>query len=164
MRQKTKLKKAASTVAYEISMFRETGKALSISGHDQFHTNVFLESFVIHAYVLYRFFYQGEVEKINKKRRPRRPSDIIAEDFGIKRRQFRSNRIPKRHLKNIVVKRDKQLAHLTYNRIYRNKITEVWPHGSIVKKMEKTIKAFFNALPNENRYLFDPKKNEYLHK
>ena len=85
----------------------------------QFLINVLLESFGIHAYNLYKFFYQCEREKKNNSQINRKSSDVITEDFHIRRRLFRSNRSPKRKLKIIENKRNKQIAHLTYNRIYR---------------------------------------------
>ncbi len=41
------------------------------------------------------------------------------------------------------MKRDKQIAHLTKNRIYRNSRTRPWKIGRIYSGMEKTIKAFY---------------------
>ena len=154
MKQKTKIKKAAKDVFYEIWMFRETAKALTLPRTCQVQNNVLLESYAIHAYILYRFFYQGEVEKRNKSKTPRKDSDIIAEDFDIKRGEFRKNRTKKKLLKHIVVKRNKQIAHLTYNRIFRNKATKPWQTGKITAMIQQTITAFFNSLSEENKLLF----------
>ena len=154
MKQVTRIKKTAKVVVYEIRMFRETAKALSLPGVNNFQNNVLLESFAIHAYNLYRFFYQGEVEKRGKFKIYRKDSDIIAEDFKIQKQQFRNERTRKRDLEPIIVKRNKQLAHLTYNRIYRNKATKPWQFGKISAFMEQTIAAFLNSLPEENKLLF----------
>lgn len=154
MNRTTKLKKAVKAVRYEIDMFNNTAESLANPRLNQFHINVLLESFVIHTYCLFRFFYQGEVETKNKNKRVRHSSDIIAEDFGIRRGEFRKNRTPKKDLKNIEEKRNKQLAHLTYNRVYRNIKTKGWHIKLIHKRMNKTIAAFFNSLPNEYKDLF----------
>lgn len=154
MKQETRIKKAARAVAYEIWMFRESAKTLFLPRKNVILKNILLESFAVHAYNLYRFFYQGRVEKRNKRKILRKESDIIAEDFGIKKQQFRTNRTPKKYLKPIVVKRDKQVAHLTYNRVYRNRATKPWQIGKISAMMEQTITAFFDSLPEETKFLF----------
>jgi len=151
-----KLEKAAKSLKYEINMFRLTTKALYYYSNNfdpeekiknQFLLNVLLESFGIHSYNLYKFFYQGEREKKNNRFINRKPSDLIAEDFNINRKYFKNNRVPKRNLKIIETKRNKQIAHLTYNRIYRNKRTKPWHFGIISKYMEQTINAFIDSLP-----------------
>jgi hypothetical protein len=154
IKQDKKLKKAAEHVKYEITMFRSTTKQLYYfeqMGHkdrktDQLLINVFLESFAIHSYNLFRFFYSVK---------NRRTTDIIAEDFNIRRGFFKSNRTPKKKLKNIENKRNKEIAHLTYNRIYRNKRTKPWNVGLISKHMEQTIKAFIDSLPDKHHSLFN---------
>ena len=155
MNQATKLKKAAKAVEYEIDMFNKTSDSLANPSLNKFQVNVLLESFVIHAYCLFRFFYQGEVEIKNKLRRSRHPSDIIAEDFNINKSLFRRSRTSKKDLKIIEKKRNKQLAHLTYNRIYRSSKTKGWNVGIINKRMNRTIAAFFSSLPDENENLFN---------
>ena len=151
MNKINKLRKAAKEVKYEIQMFEDIhnnyfNKANSIKS--QFEQNILLESFVIHAYCLFHFFYQGD----NKKRKP---SDIIAEDFNINRQQFRKHRTPKNVLKNIDKKRNKQIAHLTYNRIYRNSKTKPFKTTAIYHGINKTMWAFFNSLPKEYKNYFD---------
>jgi len=153
MNKATKLKKAAEAVKYEIVMFKAVSRAIWKPNLDQFQTNILLESFVIHAYNLYRFFYQGEIEIKNKRIIKRKDDDIIAEDFNINRQQFRKDRTPKKNLKIIEEKRHKQLAHLTYNRIYRDTRTKGWKVGDIYKKLEKTMTAFSNSLLDENKKL-----------
>ena len=154
IKQDKKLKKVAEHVKYEINMFRATTKQLYYfeqMGHkgrktNQLLINVFLETFGIHSYNLFRFFYSVK---------NRRTTDIIAEDFNIRRGFFKSNRTPKKKLKNIENKRNKQIAHLTYNRIYRNKRTKPWNFGLISKHMEQTIKAFIDSLPDKRHSLFN---------
>ena len=72
MNEKTKLKKAAEAVGYEIDMFNELSNSLSKPRSkprsNPFEVNVLLESWVIHTYCLFRFFYQGEVETKNKRK------------------------------------------------------------------------------------------------
>ena len=165
LKEDKKLEKIAKAVKYEINMFRLTTEHLyyysnKVSTNEkvrdsQFLINVLLESFAIHAYNLYRFFYQGEREKKNNRQIKRKSSDVIAEDFHIRRRFFRSNRTPKRKLKIIENKRNKQIAHLTYNRIYRNTRTKPWNFVLISKYMEQTIEAFIKSLPAKHNRLFN---------
>jgi hypothetical protein len=78
-------------VYYEIWMFKTTYTYLNLPNLEKSKSNTFIESFIIHAYNLYRFFYQGEREKIKGVLKDRRPSDLIAEDFNINRSYFRRN-------------------------------------------------------------------------
>lgn len=158
MKNVIKLKKAAKEVKYELQMFEGIynnylAKPKNIKS--QFELNILLESFVIHVYCLFRFFYQGEKEKKNKKIFMRKSSDIIAEDFNIDKQQFRKHRTPKKNLKNVEKKRNKQMAHLTYNRIYRNSKTKPFKTDVIYQGLNKTMWAFFNSLPKEYKNYFD---------
>jgi len=81
-------------------------------------------------------------------------SDIIAEDFNINRGKFLKNRTPKNKLKIIEKKRNKQLAHLTYNHIYRNSKTKPFKTDVIYKGLNKTMWAFFNSLTDESKKYF----------
>lgn len=145
----TKLKKAAYEVKYEIDMFNDISDILRnpINNgilNETIH-DALVESFGIHAYNLFCFFYQSVSERKN--------DDIIAEDFDINKGQFIRNRTPKKDLIFIKKKRDKQIAHLTYNRVYRNRRTKDWP-WSIINKTRKTIAAFYDSLPDDKRNLF----------
>jgi hypothetical protein len=165
LKKDKKLEKIAKDVKYEIYMFRLTTEHLYCYSNkastnekvkdSHFLINFLLESFAIHAYNLYKFFYQGEREKKNNRQINRKSSDVIAEDFHIRRRFFRNNRTPKWKLKIIENKRNKQIAHLTYNRIYRNKRTKPWNFGLISRYMEKTIEAFIKSLPAKHNRLFN---------
>lgn len=165
LKKDKKLEKIAGGVKYEIDMFRLTTEHLyyysnKVSANEKvkdshFLINILLESFAIHSYNLYKFFYQGEREKKNNRKINRKSSDVIAEDFHIRRRFFRNNRTPKRKLKIIENKRNKQIAHLTYNRIYRNKRTKPWNFVLISRYMEQTIKAFIDSLPDKHHSLFN---------
>ncbi len=151
------LKRAAKEVDYELEMFYRIYDSFKITGltDNQFKRNLLIETFAIHVYCLFRFFYQGEIEKKNKYKRPRNKTDIIAEDFIVNRKKFREERAAKKDLKIIEVKRNKQIAHLTYNRIYRNSKTKPWNIKVIFKKMDKTVLAFSDALPEENKKMFN---------
>ena len=66
MNQATKLKKAAKEVKYEFQMFDRLHDSFRnpVYADNQFKRNILIESFAIHAYCLYRFFYQEEKAKL----------------------------------------------------------------------------------------------------
>jgi hypothetical protein len=151
--KENKLKKAVEHINYEIEMFRLAAKGLP-RATDQIMINFLLESFAIHAYNLFYFFYHGENEKFRGQINKRKPTDIIAEDYINNNKYFRNNRCPKKDLRIIVGKRNKQIAHLTYNRIYRNKKTKPWKFQEISDRMEKTISAFLDSLSDDRKMWF----------
>ena len=67
---------------------------------------------------------------------------------------IRSNRTPKRKLKIITNKKNKQITHLIYNRVYINKKTKPWNFVLIPKYMEQKIEAFIKSLPAKHNRLF----------
>lgn len=147
-------------VYYEIWMFRRTYAHLNSPNPERSKYNALIESFIIHAYNLYRFFYQGEREKVKGVTKRRRPSDLIAEDFNINRSYFRRNRTHKRLLKGIQKRRDKELAHLTKDRIYKRPETKIWNFGEIYRMVNNTVEVFLLALPEEDRKKFLSKLNQ----
>ena len=115
-----KLKRAVEHITYEIDMFRYAVKNLSSGdNHDNLLRNVLIESFVVHAYNLFKFFYLSKKDKT-------KATDIIVGHYINNQKNFNKNRSSKNVLEGIVGKRNKQLAHLTYSRIYRNKKTKPW--------------------------------------
>jgi len=137
-------KRATKHIIYEIQMLAFTYQKLNERNIDPLVRNVMIESFLIHAYNLFRFFYQGESEYKNGQEIPRRSTDMIAEDYIEKREYFRQNRTPKRLLKSLEKKRNKQLAHLTYDRVKMRG----W-NTQIFERLWKTVDVFFVALPEE---------------
>jgi hypothetical protein len=101
----TKLEKIAEDISYEIWMFKEAYQALCTYKSADFLKNALVESFGIHAFNLYFFFYHSEKEKINKSFNNRKKTDVIAEDFDIKRKCFREERSSKKSLKTVKFKR-----------------------------------------------------------
>jgi len=164
MDEKTK-KRAVKHILYEMGMLHSTYqhlKNLSPATEDEIlEKNAITESFLIHAYNLFRFYYQGKNEwRKNKQtgilvKHPRKDTDIIAEDYITDKKGYKQNRTPKRYLKNLPKKRNKQIAHLTYDRIKMGK----WDQ-KIFKKLEKTQNAFFAALPPEKKKWFIDEQNK----
>lgn len=142
--------RAARYIIYEIQMFYFTYRKLH-ENIDPLIKNAMLESCLIHAYNLFRFFYQGEVERKNGQTRKRKPTDMIAEDYIERKAYFRQNRIPKRYFKNLEKKRNKQLAHLTYNRT----TMRGW-HKKMFERLWETVDVFLATLsPEINKKWFE---------
>jgi hypothetical protein len=143
MDKRTK-KKAARHVIYEMQMFAFTFNKLHADGLEPLVKNALVESCVIHAYNLYRFLYQGETEKRKGRALRRRPTDMIAEDYIERKAFYRKNRSPKRLFRSLENKRNKQIAHLTYDRVKMRG----W-NKTMFRKLWETVDVFLKALPEE---------------
>lgn len=140
------IKKAAGDVKYEIDMFRFTADCLSKPNLHQAIVNVLVESFAIHTRNLFFFFYTEN--KLRKK------DDVIADDYSINKKEFRTHRTKKALLNYIVKRVAKQVAHITYHRAVYNKRTKPWKTQDIRNKMNKTIDAFINSLSDKQKIWF----------
>lgn len=132
------LKKATEHLCYEISLFYQTLELLA-QPRLQVEVNILLDSFAIHTRNLFDFFYP----KKNTK-----PDDMLVSDYIGKSSYFSRNKTKKKDLIFIVRKVDKQVAHLTYARNRYNQKTKQWLYVDIGQKMDKTLTAFYEALPN----------------
>jgi len=139
-------KRAVKHIIYETGMFAFTFKELKKTEIEEELRNALIESLVIHAYNLYRFLYQGEVEKKKGNRNKRKPTDVIAEDYIEKGRRlfFRHNRTPKRYFRNLENKRNKQIAHLTYDRITK----KGW-NIKMFTRLWHSVGIFLKSLPED---------------
>ena len=127
-------------------MFRFTTDVLSKPNLPQPIANALIESFAIHARNLFFFFYTGV--------KSRKKDDVLAEDYAINKKEFRTHRTKKTLLSNITKRVAKQIAHLTYHRAVYNKKTKPWKMQDIRKKLDKTIDAFINSLTEEQKIWF----------
>ena len=139
-----KKKKAVEHIVYEIMMFNGTSIKLDSGIQDQFEINTLLESFAIHSRNLFDFFY-------TKKKYE---DDMSADDFIIKKKEFKLRRTKKRVLANLTNKANKQIAHLTYSRNNYNPSTKGWNVSTITKNMHNTIVSFLSCL--------EPRKKEWF--
>jgi len=140
------VKRASGDVKYEIDMFHWTADLISKPSFSQPIRNALIESFAIHVRNLFIFFYGN-----NKLRRN---DDIVAEDYSINKKEFRTHRTKKANLNYLTKRVAKQVAHLTYHRAVYNKKTKPWKITDILTKMNKTIDAFINSLPEEQKIWF----------
>lgn len=141
------IEKDVEDIKYEIDMFRFTADKLANRELLEATQNVFIESFTIHTRNLFYFFYTSTRSRKNK-------DDILAEDYAIKKREFKTQRTKKRFLNYIPKRVAKQIAHLTYHRRRYNKRTKPWKIQDIRNKMDKTIAAFINSLAEEQKTWF----------
>jgi len=146
-----KKKKAVEHIVYEIMMFNGTSIKLHSGIQDQFEINTLLESFAVHSRNLFDFFYTENRYK----------DDILANDFIIKKKEFKSKRTKKRILENLTNKANKQIAHLTYSRNNYNRSTKGWSVSAITKNMNKTILSFLSCLELQERELFKDLYQKY---
>lgn len=137
-------KRAIEHIVYEIMMFEETSHKLLSNVQDQFEKNVLIESYAIHSRNLFDFFYTKRKIK----------DDMIANDFLLKKKEFKVKRVKKRILQNLTRKTNKQIAHLTYSRNTYNSATKPWNVPKISDCMNKTILVFFECLENEQKTWF----------
>lgn len=135
------LKKATEHIFYESWMFYQTLIALTKS-KNQVEINILLDAFSIHARNLFDFFYPKKHAK---------DDDILVYDYVNNGRKFDIAKTKKRDLRFIVRKADKQVAHLTYSRNRYNSKTKPWPFIEIGRKMHKTLKSFYDNLPDSYR-------------
>jgi hypothetical protein len=140
------IKKASGDVKYEIDMLQQTAELLSKPNFSQTNHDALLESFAIHTRNLFVFFYCGT--KLRKK------DDVLAEDYLINKKEFRMHRTKKRELNYLTKRIAKLIVHLTYHRAVYNRKTRLWSVTSILKKMNKTIDAFMNSLPEKRKIWF----------
>ena len=140
-----RLKKLAEHIRYELDMFKYTAKYLRTT-KDQFLINVLLESFAIHSRNLFKFIYPDK--------QPHK-DDIVVGIFVDKKRFYLKNRTPRKELKFIVKKANKQVAHLTYFRLRYNRRTKPWDVLRIENGFRKTIEAFLKSIPEQEASWFN---------
>lgn len=140
------IKRASRDVKYEIDMFHWTADLIFKLNFSQPIKNALIESFAIHVRNLFIFFYKGTKSRSN--------DDILAEDYSINKKKFRTQRTKKNDLNYLTKRVAKQVAHLTYHRVVYNKKTKPWKVTDILTKIDKTINAFINSLPEEQKIWF----------
>lgn len=138
-------KKIYEILYYEISMLSHTHGVLQGLHKNSFEFNVYLESFLVHAFCLYSFFYKKK-----------RFDDVCINDFTINESVFEQNKSLKIEFEKIKfpIKRDKQLAHITLSRIeLESRGEKPWDYEKIYILLRRTIRAFIESLSEEERKL-----------
>lgn len=127
-------------------MFFETATHLA-SATDQREINILLDAFAIHTRNLFEFLYPKQGKSATGK--PPKPTDILATDYIERRSYYRNARTPKKDLEFVWKKASKQVAHLTYTRNTYSTSTKPWYFADITTKMHRTLKAFYDSLPEK---------------
>jgi|GEM_PF-4159624 len=140
------LKKAAEHLAYEMWMLDYCYKQLTEIDANKGEANkalhdVFLDAFVIHSENLFHFYYYGEKD-----------TDIVVQHFLScdSLTDFRKKRVKKKEIDeiaDITAKRNKQVAHLTWERVDKYKGEEkCWSYKEIYLVLKKNQEIFINRL------------------
>lgn len=129
-------KEIEELLLYEIEMLRETYKEISLLKVSQFQFNLLIESFVLHARVLIDFFYSERKYKDDVIAQDLLPSTILWADF---------RPVLSTTLKEAKKKADKQLAHLSLDRInLKNNNKHGWRFQEINQEIEDIIQCFYD--------------------
>ncbi|MDA1174000.1 MAG: hypothetical protein O2826_05715 [Chloroflexi bacterium] len=121
-------------LCYEVEMFFEIGSALKRPAAERamFINNALVESFVIHLRNLVDFLYMD---------RPR-PTDIVANDYTTGG-NWNEQRPPISENLEIAGRRaDKEIAHLTTNRITGATAAKAWDVGGIMDEIRALLHRF----------------------
>ncbi|MBK9928198.1 MAG: hypothetical protein IPP66_23265 [Anaerolineales bacterium] len=134
IRSQGQLRDASNHLFYEIWMFQTLAKGMAsgIAGNGAIN-NSLLESFAIHVRALIGFFYSDNP----------RPDDIIAEDFFENDNEWKNIRpVITEILINAKKRADKEIAHLTYNRLDITPEQKPWEFIRIFSNLQAPIKIF----------------------
>jgi len=135
------LREASNHLYYEIWMFQSLaqGMASGIAGAGPIN-NSLLESFAIHVRALIGFFYSENP----------RTDDIIAEDFFENQNDWQRVRPLKTQILDTAKKRaDKEVAHLTYNRLDVTPEQKPWEFLKIFDDLQAPIKIFLDNVSKD---------------
>jgi hypothetical protein len=131
------LRRASDHLSYEMNMLQTLalGMAFGFAGQKSPINNAFLESFGIHARALICFFYAEKPQD----------DDIIAEDFVSEWRTVRPSitqvlEMARKHA-------NKDIAHLSYDRLKVIPEEKPWDFPSIWNKMGEVVEKFLSAIP-----------------
>lgn len=115
----------------------------------QYSESNYLESYLLHARVLFEFYYKSQSEKMERVR----DDDCIAEDYIDKAQTFYIERVPKEELESAIERINKEMAHLSYDRLGRTP-KKSWSIMPIHEMIQKTTTAFYRSLPEYRKAYF----------
>ena len=145
-----KQQRVASKVYYELSMFIETCKRLyEISrqdSQDQFLTNVYLQSFLIHSRNLRDFLTRSRND------RGVHTDDVLAVDFFSGSEKWSPPDVPP-YLKENRIRLNRSLAHLSYDRLVFHSDKD-WAIHTVREEIKGLWENFFAALTEEKQAWF----------
>jgi len=141
LHSKEEIQKASNHLYYEIWMFQTLAQSMAsgIAGTGPLN-NALLESFTIHVRALIGFFYSEKP----------RDDDIIAEDFFNNQTDWHSIRpLKTKTLENAKKRADKEVAHLTYNRLDVTPEQKPWEFLEIFDELQVLIKVFLDNVDQD---------------
>jgi len=138
-RTEEELRKASEHLCYEIWMLQAVAREL-LSGRvgQRVLNNALIESFAIHTRNLLDFLYSGNPWE----------DDVIAEDFFPPAEDWAKERPEKSELLGKIHGRvGKEVAHLTYGRLYVTREAKKWDFRTIADDINKTFERFLAIVP-----------------
>lgn len=123
-------------VFFEIEMLFAAGNLIASGSVDRRMQNTYIDSFVMHGRTLEFFFYPASVK----------PDDVIAAHFFTGPADWRSIRPSEpKTLKNILRRGNKELAHLTTQRISGSPANKAWDANSVTSEFIPVIRKFIDG-------------------
>ena len=132
-------------IKYEINMFSLCYLTLNIFREKGLFRNVFIESFLIHARNLYIFFYSDDY---------RDDDDIIARDYVIDFKKYIKERTDQNKFKDIKIKWNKLLTHLSCSRLKYIDENKDWYISILFQLIDTTKIAFLNSISKNQKEWF----------
>jgi hypothetical protein len=120
---------------YEIWMLYGVTEKLLKGGQDEYVFNALLESFVIHASIIIDFFYRPQVYG----------ADARAIHYIADRKKWKES-LPsyQRYFKKFHTKRNKEVVHLSFNRLEVRPEERPWNARQIIKQIRKIVDLFLD--------------------
>jgi hypothetical protein len=143
---------ASKVLFYEVTMLQDLSCRMeSLIQENTIIGTALLETFSIHARVLYDFFYSENPGA----------EEVIAEDFFDGSSDWNAIRNPKSELLSMAAFRiGKDVAHLTYGRREVVPILRGWDYCTIANELQATFKIFIQAVPAKK---LSPHCEEFKH-
>lgn len=154
-RSDEELRAASKHLVFEFGMLQQTCESARVEDV-RARKNAFLESFAIHARNLLDFFYSPD-----GPRKYPQPDDVIAEDFFDVASDWHNERPTKSDILASLHRRvNKEVAHLTYERLKNMTVGPSWPNSRITNEFREVILSFRKLAPacrlgEEFRRFFD---------
>lgn len=121
---------------HEITMLYEVTLKLAKKEADPLSGNALIESFGIHAAIILDFMF-------NKKKKS---DDAVASDYIIDKEKWKKTISGYRKKLNFIYRRrDKELAHLSYERLKVTETTKQWSFVAICREISDIVDYFIEA-------------------
>lgn len=149
VRPAEELQRVSNHLRYEVEMLQSTARGLAsgVFGWENTAANAMLEAFVLHLRIVVDFLYP--------RGRGFKDSDVLAGDFFDSPEQWckvRDKNIVKESRKVLEEARDradKEMVHLTYDRLKVSKEEKGWQFVKIGNEAGRAVKVFIDNVPKD---------------